>query len=46
MSLTLSRRQFLAVPAAIAATSLVPGGFADVLANDPLNFIVVQPGVP
>ena len=34
MSLTLSRRQFLAVPAAIAATSLVPGGFADVLAKE------------
>jgi isopenicillin-N epimerase len=34
MSLTLSRRQFLAVPAALAATSLVPGGFADVLAKE------------
>jgi isopenicillin-N epimerase len=34
MSLTLSRRQFLAVPAALAATSLVPGGFADALAKE------------
>ena len=34
MTLSLSRRQFLAVPAALAATSLVPGGFADVLAKE------------
>ena len=34
MSLSLSRRQFLAVPAALAATSLIPGGFADVLAKE------------
>jgi selenocysteine lyase/cysteine desulfurase len=33
MSLTLSRRQFLAVPAALAATALVPGGFSAALAN-------------
>ena len=34
MSLTLSRRQFLAVPAALAASSLVPGGFTDALAKE------------
>src|SRR5688572_1065286 len=34
MSLSLSRRQFLVVPAALAATSLVPGGFAVALAKE------------